>query len=383
MPLEENGTSLYTATLMTELLTGQGALDALCDAIAGASWVGLDTEFVRERTYFAQLCLIQLALPDALVLVDPLQVDIRPLGAALRSSGVKVFHAGRQDLELLLQETQTLPTPLFDTQIAAALVGHSEQIGYANLVAQLLQVTLNKDATRTNWALRPLSDRQVAYAKDDVRYLDALHDTLASELTRLDRMSWLLEDCAALTDPALYGFAPDQLARRYRQGAGLSVSGQGIFQELLMWREAAAKEANLPRGWVLSDAALVDLAARPPKSLADFANRRVPDSQSVERLAETLLATIEQAAATPTYAWAQASLKPEEERLYGALVALVDACAKNLAVLPGVICSRRNLKEIVQGAAPGNVAHGWRAEILGHQGARLLTEVAEFHVQST
>ena len=363
----------------SELLTGQEALGALCNAIAGASWVGLDTEFVRERTYFAQLCLIQVALPDALVLVDPLHVDIRPLGAALRSRGIKILHAGRQDLELLLQETHTLPTPLFDTQIAAALVGQNEQIGYANLVAQLLQVELNKDATRTNWAMRPLSSRQLAYAQDDVRYLEALYDKLASELSRLDRMAWLSEDCAALIEPELYRFSADQLTRRYRQGANLSAPSQAIFQDLLVWRESAAKEANLPRTWVLSDAVLLDLATRPPKALADFTDRRGLDSQNIGRFAEALLAIIGEAAQNPRYAWAQPTLKPEEDRLYSALVALVEARAKALAILPGVICSRRTLKEIAQGAPPGNLTHGWRAEILGSQGALLLTEVADTH----
>ena len=367
---------------MTELLTGQVALTALCDAIAQAPWVGLDTEFVRERTYFAKLCLIQVALPDALVLVDPLHADIRPLGAALSAPGTKILHAGRQDIELFLQETRTLPAPLFDTQIAAALVGHDEQIGYANLVAQRLQVELNKDATRTNWATRPLSGRQLAYAQDDVRYLDTLYDKLSSELVRLNRMTWLLEDCKALTDPALYRFAPDQLARRYRQGANLSAHGQGIFQDLLIWRETAAQKADLPRAWVVSDAALLDLAMRPPKTLADFADRRGLDNQSIGQFGEALLMTIEQAAATPTHAWAQPTLKPEEERLYNALVTHVDGCAKTLAILPGVICSRRTLKEVVQGAVPGNLAQGWRAEVLGSQGTRLLTEVASLHVQS-
>ncbi|HUW98045.1 MAG TPA: ribonuclease D [Acidiferrobacter sp.] len=364
---------------MTELLTDQGALKTLCDAIATAPWVGLDTEFVRERTYFAQLCLIQVALPDALVLVDPLHLDIRPLGAALSARGIKIFHAGRQDLELLLQETNELPAPLFDTQIAAALVGQNEQIGYAKLVAHFLQVELNKDATRTNWALRPLSARQLAYAQDDVRYLETLYDKLLAELSRLDRTAWLREDCAALTDPEIYRFSADQLTRRYRQGANLSAAGQAIFQDLLVWRESAAKEADLPRTWVLPDAALVDLAARPPRTLGDFADRHGFDAQTIQRFAEALLATVEGAAQTPRYAWAQPILKPEEDRLYSALVTLVEARAQALAIMPGVICSRRALKEIAQGAAPANLAHGWRAEILGSKGARLLTDIADLH----
>ncbi len=367
---------------MTELLIDQEALEALCHALTKASWVGLDTEFVRERTYYAELCLVQLALPDALVLVDPLKVDIRPLAQALRGPGLKIVHAGRQDLELLLQETEDLPQPLFDTQIAAALVGHPDQIGYAKLVAQRLSVELNKDATRTNWALRPLSERQLAYAEDDVRYLDPLRDKLESELVRLGRMDWLIEDCAALTDPGLYRFHPGQLVHRYRQGANLSPAGQAIFQDLLVWREAAAQEANLPRNWVLPDALLAELAAHPPKSPTELAAHRGLNPQSLERWGDAVMATIESAGDRPRHPWALPRLDPEQERLYAALAAHVDACAKALAIEAGVLCSRRVLKEIVQGGAPGNLVHGWRAEVLGPQGARLLAEMGNLHAQS-
>ena len=367
---------------MTKLLTDQEALEALCRALTKASWVGLDTEFVRERTYYAELCLVQLALPDALVLVDPLQVDLRPLAQAFRAPGLKIVHAGRQDLELLLQETEDLPAPLFDTQIAAALVGHHDQIGYANLVAQLLSIELNKDATRTNWALRPLSERQLAYAQDDVRYLDVLHDKLASELVRLGRMDWLSEDCQALTDPSLYRFHSDQLVHRYRQGASLSPAGQAIFQDLLVWREAAAKETNLPRNWVFPDSVLAELAAHPPKNRAELAARRGLNHQSIERWGDALMTTVGGAEDSPRRAWALPRLDSEEERLYTAFVAHVDACAKALAIEAGVICSRRALKEMVQGGPAGNLARGWRAEVLGPHGAHLLAEVLGLHAQS-
>ena len=296
---------------------------------------------------------------------------------------MKILHAGRQDLELFLQETGVLPAPLFDTQMAAALVGHDEQIGYANLVAQLLKVDLAKDATRTNWAARPLSGRQLAYAQDDVRHLEALRDALLTELERLGRTAWLTEDCAALNDPALYRFSPEQLVRRYRQGANLSLRGQALFQALLMWREEAARKADLPRSWVLDDAVLVDLAARPPKTRADLGGRRGLDERQVQRLGELLLAVVQEAPDRPLHPWPAARLNPEEDRLYQALTALVDARAKALGIQSGVIGSRRTLKEIVQEGAPGNLARGWRAEILETEGARLLAEAAERHAHAS
>jgi len=362
---------------MTELLTDRLAFTALCDAISAAPWVGLDTEFVRERTYFAELCLIQVALPGALFLVDPLGADMRPLARALQGPGVKIFHAGRQDLELLLQDTGELPAPVFDTQMAAALVGQDEQIGYGNLVALRLHIDLNKDATRTNWALRPLSARQLAYAEDDVRHLYGLYEGLTAELAHLGRLDWLAEDCGALANPSLYRFSIEQLARRYRQGANLSARGQAQFQALLMWRENAAIAANLPRGWVVSDALLFDLAAHPPKTTTELSGRRGFEAPRMDSLKDAILETLLGADDHPTYAWARPTLNPEEEEIYTGLQTLVDARAKELAIHAGVICSKRALKEITQGAPPGALAQGWRAQILGDEGARLLARLAE------
>lgn len=369
---------------MTELLKDREALAALCTALTEAPWVGLDTEFMRERTYFAELCLIQVSLPGEVLLIDPLALeDLTPLGHALGAPGIKIFHAGRQDLELLLQEAGALPAPLFDTQIAAALIGHDEQIGYANLVAQRLKIELNKDVTRTNWAVRPLSPRQLAYAEDDVRHLRALHDDLMTELVRLGRENWLVEDCALLTNPALYGFAPEQLTRRYRQGAHLPERGQAVFQELLLWRETAAQEANVPRTWLLADGVLFDLAAHPPKSVAELARRRGLDTAKTEPLRARLFDVVSGAPLRPTYPWGASALSSEEETLFNSLQILLDQRAEALAIRPGVICSRRALKEIAQGASPGHLTSGWRAEVLGSKGRALFTQLASLHAHTS
>lgn len=367
---------------MTALLTDPGALAALCAEISAAPWVGLDTEFVRERTYYAKLCLIQIATPRTLVLIDPLGLDIGPLGQALATTGPKILHAGRQDLELLLQETRRLPSPLFDTQIAAALAGHDDQIGYAALVAAVLKIELAKDVTRTNWAARPLSERQLAYAQDDVRHLEPLHAELGAALARLGRAEWLREDCAVLADLALYRFGPEQFTRRYRQGAGLAPRAQAIFQELLSWREGIARETDLPRSWVVSDAALLELALRAPSTVAGFQKLREWDERHTERYAAGALAAIADAPPAPLYPWPAPRLRPEEDVFYQALVGLVDTCARDLGIPAGVLGSRRALKEIVQGASPGSLARGWRAGVLGSEGARLFAEIAAFHDQS-
>ncbi|MHB1722127.1 MAG: ribonuclease D [Acidiferrobacter sp.] len=358
---------------MVPTLSDASQLEEVCAEIAAAAFVGLDTEFMRERTYFAQLALVQIALPGRTYLLDPLTADLHGLGAALATGrGIKVLHAGRQDLELLLQETAALPQPLFDTQLAAGLVGFDEQIGYAELVEKLLGVHLNKDATRTNWAARPLSDRQLTYARDDVVYLEALYTRLDEDLRAKGRRAWLDEDCAALTDPALYRFDPHQLVRRYRQGITMAPAAQAIFTALLCWREQAARTVNLPRGWVVADTVLVDLAQHPPPDLAALAHGTGLDERAVRRFGEALLTTVATAGAAPPRAWPARTLDADGERRYAALVAVVDRRAQELGVAASLIGSRRLLKDVVQGAPPGALARGWRAEVLGGDGLALL-----------
>lgn len=363
---------------MTLVFNTPTQIEHLCNEVRAAPFIGLDTEFVRERTYYAQLALIQIALPTKIVLVDPLAVDIRPLGHALKDGPITLVHAGRQDLELLLQETGVLPSPLFDTQIAAALVGHDEQIGYGPLVQKLLGITLAKDATRTNWAARPLTPHQCQYAEDDVRYLDALYQKLAAALTVHQRRAWLEEETAQLTDPGMYHPEPDQLLRRYRQGVALPQPARNRFGALLLWREATAQKVNLPRAWVIADPVLVDLALHPPTHIADLANRRGLDTRAINRFGEDLLRVCTDSHSE--YRWPSALLDAEEDRIYKELVQLVDTRAKTLGIAASLIASRKTLKEIAQGAPPGPLARTWRAQVLGESGQTLLSAAARSHV---
>ncbi len=365
---------------MSAILKDPGALEALCERVATAEFVGLDTEFVRERTYYAELALIQLALPDGLVLLDPLAVDITPLGDALQGPGLKIVHAGRQDLELILQETGRLPAPLFDTQVAAALLGFEDQIGYGGLVEKLLEVRLPKDATRTNWASRPLTDHQLRYALDDVRYLKPLHERLIEALARHGRHAWLEEEIAALSDVNLYRFDPAQLTRRYRQGSTMPSPAQARFSALLLWREDAARAANLPRGWILPDAVLVDLAHRPPAHPGEISERRGVDERAARKWSAAVYAALQEAPAESSHTWLPATLSTEQTEIYDALVALIDARAQALGIGASLLGARRTLKEIAQGGPTESLETGWRAEVLGAEGRELL-ERARRHVK--
>jgi ribonuclease D len=188
------------------LIESRAELEGLLDAIAGSPWVAMDTEFMREKTYFPQLCLIQLATPDHIACIDPVAIqDIGPLNALLHDPKVlKVFHAASQDLEVLYLLTGKVPVPVFDTQVAASLLGHGEQIGYANLVHAVLQHELDKTQTRTDWLRRPLNAEQLRYARDDVRYLVQIYLRLREELETLGRLGWLQPEMDALTRPELY-----------------------------------------------------------------------------------------------------------------------------------------------------------------------------------
>ncbi len=365
---------------MSAILKDPLAFEELCERVATAAFVGLDTEFVRERTYFAELALIQLALPDGLVLVDPLAIDVASLGEALQGPGIKILHAGRQDLELILQETGRLPSPLFDTQVAAALLGFDEQIGYGGLVEKILDVRLPKDATRTNWANRPLTDHQVRYALDDVRYLKPLHERLMEGLAEQGRAVWLQEDVAALSQPDLYHFDPAQLTRRYRQGSAMPAAAQARFGTLLRWREGAARDANLPRGWILPDAVLVDLAHRPPAHPDELTGRRGVEERAARRWGAAVCEALRTTPAVAAHVWPPSTLTAEQTALYEAFVSLVDARARRLGISASLLATRRDIKDIVQGGPAESLENGWRAQILGDEG-RALLERARRHAQ--
>src|ERR1700722_2190134 len=263
--------------MATMIITDRESLEALAQRLMRAPAIALDTEFLRERTYRAELCLLQLADADGPLCVDPLPVtDLSPLHAALSGASVKVMHACRQDLQVLLP-AEGFVTPVFETQIAAALTGMPAQIGYAELVRRVTGRELSKAHTRTDWSRRPLSPEQLDYALDDVRYLLPIRDHLLQELTRLGRMPWLEQELAGLRDPADYAVDPQEAWLRIRSLKGLDAERARLAQVLAAWRERRADERNRPRGWILDDAVLRDIVIRVPRNLEELA--ALPDMQ--------------------------------------------------------------------------------------------------------
>jgi ribonuclease D len=341
-------------------------------ALSTAAWVALDTEFVRERTYRARLCLVQIATPDVLVCVDPLRVDVAPLLEALyQPTLLKVLHSARQDLEVLYDVRGAVLSPIFDTQIAAALTGPEDQIGYGALVERLTGHRLDKQATRTDWSQRPLTDAQLAYARDDVHYLREVYAQLAARLEALGRREWLDEECAAMTDPALYAADPAEAWRRIRAGQHLGSDAQQRLAALAEWRERTARERDLPRGWIVKDPALIELASNPPPNLAALAQHAGMTPAILRKWGSELLARLNAAAVSPPRRLWENPARPDIAQ--AALLKRWSDRVKALADAEGLsatlLATRHDLQELLL-TGGGRLARGWRKGFLGDELSR-------------
>ncbi len=357
-------------SLLQTIITNQDDLTRLAARLGSARAVALDTEFLRERTYRAELCLLQIADAEGPLCVDPLAIeDLSPLAPALGASApLKVMHASRQDIEVLIPAVGMVQ-PLFDTQIAAALVGLPAQIGYAELVRRLLGVELAKAHTRTDWSARPLSPEQIAYALDDVRYLLALQEHLAAELGRLGRTQWLAEELAALTDPAVYVAEPDQAWLRLKGLHGLDAARVRLARELAAWRERRAIERNRPRGWILDDTVLRDIILIAPRSLGELGALAGMPAGLIKHCGTDILERIRAADLPDELPPVNLRGRPDPQKsaLLKKLSALHRAIAADLALSPEVLATRRDLEQLAGGERDSALLHGWRRAIIGER----------------
>jgi len=350
------------------LINTPETLAALCERLRASAWLALDSEFMRERTYYAQLCLLQVATPETIACVDPLAVDIAPLLDVIYAPArVKVIHSARQDLEVLFDIRGAVPENLFDTQIAAAYLGFDDQIGYGALVEAVCGVTLAKAHTRTNWAQRPLSDAQLHYAEDDVRYLGAIHKQLSDDLARLGRQEWPRAEFAALTDPTLYRNDPAEAWRRVKNGHQLDAAAQVRLRALYAWREQRARERNLPRSWVVRDPLLYELARRAPSAAAELRALDGMDAPTLEQHGADLLAVVKQAQGLPAVAvWAEPAVltRPQAECCKRIMERLRDR-AREQRISVALLATRREVERLVLGDTDVPLLRGWRRELAG------------------
>jgi ribonuclease D len=353
------------------LIDDAGALADRLDRLdPGLRWA-IDTEFVRERTYFPRLCLVQAAVGPEILLVDPLRIADEDLlrRFLLASRQPHVIHAGRQDVEVLLPLTGRPLAPLLDTQVAAALLGFPAQVGYGELVRQVLGVELKKGHARTDWAARPLKQEQLEYAADDVRYLLPVAEELQSRLDAAGRLEWLAEECAPLSDPALYETAPSEAWRRLKGLDRMRPEERAIACALAAWREEKAVQRNLPRGWILPDEALRDVAGLRPASAAELRRVATLPGGPAYRLADELLEQVMRARSAPPPPGPQATerLTPEQQAAVRRLQSAVQAVASEMGLSAEVLATRRDLTAIVRGARDVAPLTGWRKAVVGER----------------
>jgi ribonuclease D len=355
------------------------ALVELCAELRDNPWFTLDTEFLREKTYYPGLCLLQVATPELVACVDPLALeDLSPLLDVIYDAGiVKVMHAARQDMEIFYHLRSALPSPVFDTQIAALLLGFPDQIGYGNLVRETLGIEIEKLHTRTDWSRRPLSEAQIRYAAEDVFYLAQVYRHLIEKLTELERLDWLSEDFARLTQVELYSNDPAQAWLKVRGASRLKGAGLAVLQALAGWRETLARELDRPRGWLLRDDDLVEISRHQPRTLEALGDIRGLNERFVARHGARLLALIAEARQRTPHPLPSIGqrlrLTPMQEALVDALMAVVRASAAEHTLNPAVLASRKQLEQLACGAQDSEVLHGWRGRLVGRQLQALLT----------
>lgn len=275
-------------------IDSDNTLVELCDQLHHCHWLAIDTEFFRVNTYYPELCLLQIANKERVAIIDPLTIkNIEPLYKLIYNTSItKVFHSARQDLELFFHLKRAIPTPLYDTQIAAGCLAYDSQIGYANLVKEILGVDLAKSQTRTNWKRRPLSQRQLNYAADDVIYLAQLYEVLIDKIKTPEQLAILNEEFKALDNPLIYEPEPENMWRKIKETRSIKGETLLIIKRLAAWREITARFENTPRKWILPDFTLVEMAKRLPPSLDELGKIKGMDDKIKHQYGEALLAII-------------------------------------------------------------------------------------------
>jgi ribonuclease D len=353
-------------------------LSDFCSRIAHAPFIAVDTEFMRETTYWPKLCLIQVASADTAAVIDPLAegLDLKPLLEILADQRVvKVFHAARQDVEIF-HNLGVAPTPLFDTQIGAMAAGYGEQIAYDALVRQMLRIEIDKSSRFTDWARRPLSDAQLAYALADVTHLAKLYPKLRDRLEREGRLAWVSEEMAQVADPANYNFDPEVAWKRLKPRK-FQPKYLAVFRAAAAWRERTAQTRDQPRGRVLKDEAIDEIATQTPTDLDALGRlRSVPKGFGGSRFGPELIAAVKEALKDPEgYAPAVERTAPSPQAA-GAVVellkVLLKARAEDAGVASKLIATVSDLEKIAaDDTAPVQALTGWRRDLFGADALKL------------
>jgi len=356
-----------------QIVTETRELAKLTTALAGNAFVTVDTEFIRDTTYWPRLCLIQIAGADHEAIIDPLAkgLDLAPFFELMANDKVmKVFHAARQDLEIFFHQTGNLPQPLFDTQIAAMVCGFGDQVGYETLVRKVLDKPLDKSSRFTDWSRRPLSDKQLNYALGDVTHLRPIYESLSKQVEKADRRHWMAEELAVLTSPDTYNLTPEDAWKRLKIRSG-NKRYLAILMEIAAWREREAQSRDVPRNRVLKDDALMEIAAHAPSSEQDLGSLRgVPNGFGRSSAGKTLVQAVKTGLDRDPKTLPKVKRNEPQPSGIGPLVelfkVLLKAKSENHQVAPRMIATVADLEKI---AADDNAdvaaLKGWRREVFG------------------
>ncbi len=374
-----------------DLITTTDALSDLCERLAKSEFVTIDTEFMRENTYWPELCLVQIANEEEAAAIDPLAdgIDLTPLLDLMCENDevLKVFHAGGQDVEIIVNLTGKTPFPIFDTQIAMMAISQSEQIGYANLVDSWLGLQIDKGARFTDWSRRPLTDRQIEYAIGDVTHLSEIFPKMLKKLIKTGRGRWLDAEMEKLADASNYIVNPDNAWRRIRQ-PGRNPAVLGRMKGLAAWREGEAQHKNIPRGRIMRDETLADIASHPPKKQADLAKvRGLSSAWRDNDIGKRLMRVIEEAEPLPKNELPEKMKRGAPLGKEGALVAdllklLLKIRAREIDVAARLLTRADEMEALAAGVRDLKVLQGWRYEVFGKDALELVEGKLGFAVKN-
>ncbi len=354
-------------------ITDQADLEAFAKRARGSSLLAIDTEFLREKTYYAKLCLLQMQTADETVIVDPFAVsDLTVLAPVFTDPAVlKLFHAGSQDIEILYRAVGVMPAPIFDTQLAAALLGHTQQIGYGSLVGLFCGVQLKKIDSYTDWSRRPLSPSQVEYAADDVIYLPEVYRKMSAQLESLGRTHWLDPDFAELVDPKKYAINERDRYRRLKRVGQLKRRQLSAAREVAEWRELKAERSDIPRKWVMTDEQIVEACKREATSIDElFMVRGLSDKLST-RDAREVVKCIVRGLNAPADDWPDQDKPSRNEANVDVVVDLMSAIVRKRARQNNIafqtLANHSDLAKVARGYADVAILQGWRRDIVGNE----------------
>ncbi len=359
------------------LITSTHDLAAFCKASVDAEWLALDTEFIREKTYYPSLCLVQIASARDMVCIDTLAInDLSALQDLLyQESIVKIFHSASQDLEIFVNLFDAVPKPMFDTQIAASLLGFGDQVSYAHLVNEICNIELDKSLSRTNWERRPLSEKELRYAVDDVKYLAKVYLHLIEKLNETERSHWAEHECNLISSTEKYKVDSNKIWRSVKGAGKLNAQQLNILKHLAKWREIQAIAENKPRRWILSDKLLRSLAIEQPTnmnalgSLEDFTREYIG-------YADVLLDEIQQAMNIPESDWPKASavspLSSEQRKVIKQAQSFIRERAEQLNMSPSLLATRSVVEKLVRGKRELEILSSWKKDLVGDELVQLI-----------